>query len=242
VQGDFTVPLEEREFPAEFCFDCHEPNEHTSYEQVIQLTADLELNPHDSHLGELDCDICHSMHGLSEDHCAECHDPVATGPGWTTEVTRTAEIDLWDPDMDCAACHVMDSYLGSLENVNLLAYAHAQEGLECLDCHEVEAVEQVHEEAVAGKPIKPRMVEMEFCFDCHVANEHTSYEQVIERTTDYVIDDQEINPHDPHAGLEEPQIECRYCHQMHEESPLINGCYTCHHERTFESCSTCHEE
>jgi hypothetical protein len=187
------------------------------------------------------------MHGPSEDYCAQCHGAVATGLGWTTEVTTTAEVEVWAPDMDCSVCHVMDPYFDSLEDSTLLASAHAQEGLECLDCHEVEALEQVHEEAVAGKPIKARTVDMQFCFDCHVPNEHTSYEQVIARTTDYVINEQNINPHDPHAGLESGEqdlgpYECTYCHQMHKTSPLINGCYNnCHHKRTFESCSACHE-
>ena len=241
MQGDFTVPLEELEVADEFCYDCHLPNEHTSYEEVIQLTAGLELNPHDSHLGEMDCATCHKTHRASEDYCAQCHGAVATGPGWTTEVTRTAEIDVWAPDMDCSVCHVMDPYLESLQDTNVLGYAHAQEGLACLDCHELEAVEQVHEEAVAGRPIRGRKVEMDSCFDCHLANEHTSYAEVIERTKDYIIDDEKINPHDPHVGLEEDgQYQCSLCHQMHEESPLISGCYACHHEGTFESCLTCH--
>jgi hypothetical protein len=130
-----------------------------------------------------------------------------------------------------------------LQDTNLLAYAHGQEGLACLDCHELEAVEQVHEEAVAGTPIRGRTAEMESCFDCHVANEHTSYAEVIERTTDYLIDEQNINPHDAHPASEVVgQLECRYCHQMHGESGLVNGCYnsTCHHEHTFESCTECH--
>jgi len=246
VKGDFTVPLEELEVADEFCYDCHLEDEHTSLEEVIQLTADLALNPHDSHLGRLECDLCHKMHGFSEDYCADCHGPVATGPGWTTEVTRTAEVQVWAPDMDCSSCHVMDRYLDSLQDTNLLAYAHAEEALECLDCHEVEAAKQVHEEAVAGEPITERTVEMQFCFDCHIDNEHTSYEQLIERTRDYVVDEQNINPHDPHAGVEgtSEQYECSQCHQMHEKSPLINGCYSCHHSGTFESCSSsgCHAE
>jgi len=190
----------------------------------------------------MECATCHSMHKPSEDYCAQCHEPVATGAGWTTEVTRTAEIDLWAPDMDCSVCHVMDTYFESLEDSSLLGYAHSEEGLECLDCHEVEAVEQVHEEAVAGERIPPKIIDNVFCLDCHVPNEHTSYEEIMERTKDYVIDEEEINPHDLHEGLEEPQTECRYCHQMHEKSPLMNGCYnsSCHHEGTFESCSTCH--
>ena len=243
TQGDFEVPLEERQFETQFCFDCHLPNEHTSYEEVIQLTADLELNPHGSHLGEMDCATCHKTHRVSEDYCAECHGPVATGPGWTTEVTTTMEVAVWAPDMDCTACHVMDPYFDSLQDTNLLAYAHGQEGLACLDCHELEAVEQVHEEAVAGTRIKARTVENQFCFDCHVPNEHTSYEQVIERTEGYIAENKNINPHGPHAAVEgmEP-LECSRCHQMHEESPLIQGCYTGCHHAGLQSCNNCHGE
>jgi len=242
MQGDFAVPLEERQFGTQFCFDCHLPNEHTRYEEVIQLTAGLELNPHDSHLGQMDCEICHKTHKPSEDYCAPCHGPVATGPGWTIPVSLTAEIAVWNPDMDCAVCHVMDSYLESLDDPNLLAYAHAQEGLTCLHCHsDLEALEQVHEGAVPGGPVTALRVENEFCFDCHVANDHTSYEEVIELTADYTIDDQNINPHEPHPGSEAvEEIQCSRCHQMHEESALINGCYSCHHTRTLASCSTCH--
>jgi hypothetical protein len=149
--------------------------------------------------------------------------------------------------MDCATCHVMASYTESLQDATLLAYAHAQEGLVCLDCHEQAVSEQVHEVAKAGTTqLQWRRVPMESCFDCHVPNEHTSYEEVIERTKDYSIDDEEINPHDPHAGVEgsdQEQLECYYCHKMHKESLGINGCYSCHHEFTFESCSTagCHD-
>jgi cytochrome c nitrite reductase small subunit len=245
LQGDFRAPLEQRGFGDDFCFDCHLPNEHTSEGDVVQLTAAREVNPHDSHLvGETGCETCHNMHEPSEDYCAKCHGPLSTGPGWTTEVTPTAKVEVWAPDMDCSACHVMDPYLASLQDANLLAYAHAQQGLECLDCHDVVELQAVHEQAVAGKPVTERTVTTEFCYDCHVPNEHTSYEQVIGRTTDYAIDDQNINPHDPHAGAEgtSEQYECSQCHQMHEKSPLINGCYSCHHSGTFESCSSssCH--
>jgi cytochrome c nitrite reductase small subunit len=243
VEGDFTVPLEERQFPDDFCFDCHLPNEHTSYDEVIQLTAGMELNPHDSpHLGELDCGLCHNMHRTSEDLCAQCHGPVATGAGWTTEVTTTAKLQVWSPDMDCTVCHVMDPYVESLDNPDLLAYTHAQQGLTCLDCHtDQEELQQVHQDAVPGRPVEALSVENEFCLDCHVANEHTSYAQVIDLTKDYVIDDQNINPHDPHPDSEVVgPLECTGCHKMHEESPLINGCYNCHHTETFKPCIECH--
>ena len=140
----------------------------------------------------------------------------------------------------------MVPYVESLQDTSLLAYPHAQEGLACLDCHELEAVEQVHEEAVAGKPIKRRTVEMEFCFDCHVPNEHTSYEQVIGRTTDYTVSAITVNPHDPHPGLQSDQddlgpYECNSCHEMHTLSPLIGYCRGCHHAVPLESCrAECH--
>jgi nitrate/TMAO reductase-like tetraheme cytochrome c subunit len=250
MTGDFTAPLEQRDFGSDFCLDCHLPNEHTSEEEVIQLTAGMGVNPHDSHLvGEMDCETCHKMHGPSEDYCGECHGPVATGPGWTIPVSLTAEIDVWEPDMDCTVCHVMDPYVESLDNPDLLAYAHAQQGLTCLDCHTDQGeLQQVHEEAVPGTPVKALTVDNQFCFDCHVTNEHTSYEQVIERTQDYPLDSVVTNPHDPHANVESDEYDlgpyqCSSCHKMHEESPLINYCLTCHHIDFVQSCSTadgCH--
>jgi len=76
--GTDTSQLKERKYPNEFCFGCHGPNPHRSYEQVKQLTAHLEeevkANPHDSHYGEMNCRICHKMHRESEDYCAQCHE------------------------------------------------------------------------------------------------------------------------------------------------------------------------
>jgi len=86
ITGDFEDPLDERKYDTEECFVCHE---HGSYEQIIELTQYLVeeagRNPHDSpHLPELDCRLCHKIHRLSIDGCAECHPPVATGDEWTT--------------------------------------------------------------------------------------------------------------------------------------------------------------
>ena len=238
ARGEYETPLEEQEYSQEWCFECHE---HGSYEEVIQRTGDREYNPHDSHYGEMECSICHKMHRASEDYCVQCHDPMATGTGW---ITATQVLEWWEPGMDCAVCHVMESYTESLEDANLSAYTHAQEGLVCLDCHELAVLEQVHEVAKAGVTrLKRRRLPMESCFDCHVPNEHTSYEEVMERTKDYTVDGEKINPHDPHAGVEGSeleQLECYGCHKMHRESPGINYCYSCHHERTFENCSVCH--
>jgi len=242
VKNDYENPLEEREFDQEWCLRCHE---HGSYEELIQRTEELELNPHDSHYGEMECSICHKVHRGSEDYCAQCHDPVATGTGWITATQPiTPVLEWWDPDMDCAYCHFMASYTESLQDATMLAYAHAQEELVCLDCHEQAVLEQVHEEADAGATrLKPRKFSSDFCFDCHVLNEHTSYEEVIERTEGYTVGDEEVNPHDPHAGVEgseQEQFECYLCHKMHKQSWGITYCYGCHHEGTFENCNVCH--
>ena len=32
-----------------------------------------DRNPHDSHLGEIACTVCHKAHGESKVYCLECH-------------------------------------------------------------------------------------------------------------------------------------------------------------------------
>jgi hypothetical protein len=235
---DFQAAFAEREFPKESCLSCHE---HGSYEEIAQRTEELERNPHNSHYGQMECSTCHKVHEASEEVCAYCHDSIATGPGWAIPTQLTTDLlEWWDPDIDCAFCHV--SYTESMQDATLLANAHAQEGLVCLDCHEEAELEQVHEGAVPDTPINPRQVGMEFCFGCHVPNEHTSYPQIIARTEGYTVDDEKVNPHDPHGVFAETgqgQFECYGCHKMHKESPGINFCYGCHHERVLE-CGTCH--
>jgi hypothetical protein len=244
VKGDYTVPLEELEVSDEFCYGCHLLDEHENKEQVVARTAELERNPHDSHLiGEIACDTCHSMHKPSEDQCTVCHNEVATGAGWSEEVTRSDEVQVWDPEMDCTICKGMVPYVDSLENPALLGYTHAEEGLACFDCHDKEEAKQEHEEAVPLSRIPRLSLENEFCFGCHIENEHTSYEQIIERTADYVIDGEPHNPHDPHPNSVEETgpIDCYTCHKNHRDSWLSNGCYGCHHSETLESCINCHE-
>lgn len=59
------------------CLECHD-----SYEELIKATAPTNIdpddeesraNPHDSHMGLLDCIECHKTHVPSEFVCAECH-------------------------------------------------------------------------------------------------------------------------------------------------------------------------
>lgn len=232
-------------------------------------------------IGREDCLSCHGegvgttskLAGnhvdYTNDECALCHFPSAVAAAESTATQERPHIVIggnacvschplsfveWDLDMDCGAvCHTMQPYVDSLQDANLSAHAHAQEELVCLDCHEPAVLEQVHEGATDPNitELKERKFPKEFCFDCHVANEHTSYEEIIERTEDYTAaGGEEVNPHaitvdpanpnDPHDSGE-GEIECSKCHKMHKESPDIKYCYaTCHHERTFEKCSPCH--
>jgi hypothetical protein len=52
----------------EVCLKCH-----GSYADMALVTKDTEPNPHDSHLGEVDCTLCHKIHEPSMDLCEQCH-------------------------------------------------------------------------------------------------------------------------------------------------------------------------
>ena len=71
ITGDFETPMEKRKFSNEFCTRCHDMNKvkaKTAYED-----KGIKANPHDSHLGEQDCNACHSMHQPSSLACGQCH-------------------------------------------------------------------------------------------------------------------------------------------------------------------------
>ena len=67
------------------CTDCHEKQRpaaapegqkclacHAGYKKIA-LTDKALHNPHDSHMGELDCLLCHHVHKNSENFCGQCH-------------------------------------------------------------------------------------------------------------------------------------------------------------------------
>ncbi|MCD8554775.1 cytochrome c3 family protein [Seleniivibrio sp.] len=54
--------------PVTSCKECH-----GGYAEVKELTKGGEVNPHDSHLGEVDCRDCHKIHAQSQLVCASCH-------------------------------------------------------------------------------------------------------------------------------------------------------------------------
>jgi len=58
----------EKKSPMEVCIECH-----GNYDRIAGLTQKSLPNPHDSHLGEVDCGYCHHAHKPSENFCSSCH-------------------------------------------------------------------------------------------------------------------------------------------------------------------------
>jgi hypothetical protein len=57
-----------QDVPMAICLGCH-----GDYQKVAAKTNKLDPNPHDSHLGEVDCGRCHHAHKASVNACNECH-------------------------------------------------------------------------------------------------------------------------------------------------------------------------
>ena len=57
-----------QDVPMVLCLGCH-----GDYRKVAAKTNRLDPNPHDSHLGEVDCGKCHHAHKVSVNFCNECH-------------------------------------------------------------------------------------------------------------------------------------------------------------------------
>lgn len=65
------VEKPKKEADSKGCLECHGP-----YSKVAQRTQKLPANPHDSHMGPLDCLKCHGVHEPMEPEqipCMECH-------------------------------------------------------------------------------------------------------------------------------------------------------------------------
>jgi hypothetical protein len=78
IKGDYQ--LRRIRVSKDVCLRCHV---HGDYSELIELTKDIKVNPHEPHhYGEMDCAICHKMHKPSEDYCSNCHEPTASGEGW----------------------------------------------------------------------------------------------------------------------------------------------------------------
>ena len=70
VTDDFDDPPHKRDFGNQMCTKCHDNIE----ELIAKTDKGNGINPHDSHLGELNCADCHKMHTKSVAACQNCHD------------------------------------------------------------------------------------------------------------------------------------------------------------------------
>lgn len=50
------------------CLACH-----GNYAKLAKATESMTPNPHDSHMGRVDCTECHGMHKPSHFMCRDCH-------------------------------------------------------------------------------------------------------------------------------------------------------------------------
>ena len=55
--------------PTSVCNKCH-----GDQTKIAEKTLKVIPNPHDSHLGNQRCELCHHAHKPSEDHCSNCHE------------------------------------------------------------------------------------------------------------------------------------------------------------------------
>jgi len=63
-----TKPEPFAEVPATNCLKCHPKD------AIVNKYTELkERNPHQNHLGDVDCNICHKGHAESSVYCEQCH-------------------------------------------------------------------------------------------------------------------------------------------------------------------------
>ena len=92
ITGDYEVPLTLMDYDGEtFCLrsECHEGI--TNRDELGQATADLERNPHNNHLGKIDCSQCHRTHEQSIMLCTQCHGDSEVPDGWLTYTEAKAQ-------------------------------------------------------------------------------------------------------------------------------------------------------
>ena len=72
--------IRERKYPNDLCLNCH----HVSYDQLVEKTKESKafktvdgtvINPHDTHVGRVECYNCHKMHKEKQpiEYCYGCH-------------------------------------------------------------------------------------------------------------------------------------------------------------------------
>jgi len=55
--------------PTVICNECH-----GGQARLANRTQKVIPNPHESHLGDVKCELCHHVHKSSENYCGNCHE------------------------------------------------------------------------------------------------------------------------------------------------------------------------
>jgi nitrate/TMAO reductase-like tetraheme cytochrome c subunit len=82
ITGDYETPMEKRQYSNESCTKCHDMEKVKA--KTVFDNKGVKVNPHDSHLGEQDCNTCHTMHEKSKLDCTRCH----YGEKWMTTLPK----------------------------------------------------------------------------------------------------------------------------------------------------------
>jgi nitrate/TMAO reductase-like tetraheme cytochrome c subunit len=82
ITGDYEEPMEKRQYANDFCTKCHDMGKVKA--KTVFTNNEAEVNPHDSHLGEQDCNTCHTMHQPSKLDCTRCH----YGEKWMSKLPK----------------------------------------------------------------------------------------------------------------------------------------------------------
>lgn len=65
------LPVADDAVESERCLKCHGSREQLAVKTAPKIYPDR--NPHKSHLGEIDCSVCHKAHSTSTTYCMNCH-------------------------------------------------------------------------------------------------------------------------------------------------------------------------
>jgi len=72
--ADYKTPIEKRSFGTKvFCGRCHDLATVISKTALVNVSTFADENPHNSHVGFLECNSCHSQHEESQLSCKQCH-------------------------------------------------------------------------------------------------------------------------------------------------------------------------
>ncbi len=159
--------------------------------------------------------------------------PVVVGVVAVVVVCAGAGFWVWheQPSFCNAVCHEpMDNYVeGYYEDDSLMAHAHMQEGVTCLQCHEAKIDQQVAEARSwiskgyrvdeSGNLATVNVTADKG--DCATSGCH-NWSDVVAATEDWG-GQPGVNPHLSHQG---EAIDCSNCHSAHGQSNMY--CNTCH--------------